>query len=246
MVVPTIDTELQILADQSDRFKEHNIHLILSESKFISKCRDKRLINIFFQDHDICIPRKIDKRNLTFPVFIKPYDGSLSKDIFLINKESEITDYHLNNDKLMFMEYIDPINNHEYTIDMYYGGDNFVKCIVPRKRIEVRAGEISKGVTIKNEIISFLKERLDYIEGAVGCITLQLFFNVHTKNILGIEINPRFGGGFPLSYLAGGNFPRWLINEYFFGKTCSYQENWEENLLMLRYDDEVIVHGFEN
>jgi carbamoyl-phosphate synthase large subunit len=129
---------------------------------------------------------------------------------------------------------------------MYYGKDHKVKSIIPRKRITVRAGEISKGVTCKNRIVDYLKTRLEYIDGAIGCITLQLFYSSCCKRIIGIEINPRFGGGFPLSYIAGGNYPDWLIKEYLFGENIDYFDNWEDNLLMLRYDDEVIIHGYQN
>ncbi len=60
-----------------------------------------------------------------------------------------------------------------------------------------------------------------------------------------MEINPRFGGGFPLSYLAGANFPKWLIIEYMLKQKVEYFDNWEENLLMLRYDDEILVRDYE-
>ena len=87
----------------------------------------------------------------------------------------------------------------------------------------------------------FLKDRLEHIEGCVGCICLQLFFNPDTEDIVGIEINPRFGGGFPLSYAAGGNFPELLIREYFHGESLEYFESWTDNMLMLRYDDAIFV-----
>ena len=66
-----------------------------------------------------------------------------------------------------------------------------------------------------------------------------------TKEIIGIEINPRFGGGFPLSYLANGNYPKWLIQEYILNQTIEHFDGWKDNLLMLRYDDEILIHDFE-
>jgi carbamoyl-phosphate synthase large subunit len=129
---------------------------------------------------------------------------------------------------------------------MYYDKTHHVKCIVPRKRMLIRAGEINKGVTCNNVIVEFLKTKLNHIDGAIGCLTLQLFLSRKTKRIVAIEINPRFGGGFPLSYHAGANYPLWLINEYFLNQEVSYTDGWENNLLMLRYDDEVIVHGYQD
>ena len=245
LIIPTIDTELLILSQNKDLFMQNGIIPIVSNLEFIQTCRDKRISNQFFVDNGIDIPQKIDKCAPIFPLFIKPYDGSLSKDIFVINEKSELTAYHLTNTKLMFMEYIDPSQNDEYTVDTYYDKDGVLKCVVPRKRIFVRSGEVNKAVTHKNEIISFVKDRLNTIQGAVGCLTMQFFFNSNTKRIVGIEINPRFGGGYPLSYLAGANFPKWLIDEYFFNMEIPFFQDWENNLLMLRYDDEVLIRNYE-
>jgi len=245
MVVPTIDTELRVLSLHKSRFVEKDIHLIVSDTSFVDKCRDKRLINEFFTERGVEIPRAVDKNNPVFPLFIKPYDGSLSVDTYLVRSHEELTAYHLSNEKFLFMEYMDKQEYDEYTVDMYYGKDHLVKCIIPRKRIFVRGGEINKGLTCKNEIVGFLHERLNRIEGGIGCLTLQLFMHKSNSRMAGIEINPRFGGGYPLSYAAGGNYPAWLIDEYFEGRDISYYEGWENNLLMLRYDDEVIVHDYK-
>lgn len=245
MIVPTIDTELQALANHTTGFKEHHIHVIVSSPDFIDKCRDKRKINQFFEQHGIAIPVAVDKHHPTFPLFIKPYDGSLSADTFLIRKPEEITNYHMTNEKLLFMEYIDKAEHDEYTVDIYYGKDNEAKCIVPRRRIEIRGGEISKGVTCKNAVITILREKLGYIKGAIGCLTVQVFLNKNTNSVIAIEINPRFGGGYPLSYRAGANYPAWLIREYFMNEKIPYTESWSNNLLMLRYDDEVLVHDYQ-
>lgn len=245
MVVPTIDTELQILARHKQLFLDQGVELMVSSPEFVDKCRDKRLINQFFSDKGIDIPEQYSPRQPKFPLFIKPYDGSLSKDTYLVKTPNEWTDEFLANPKLMYMEYIDPVEHDEYTVDTYYDRAGYLKCAIPRKRIFVRAGEVNKGVTVKNEMVGWLKEKLGHIEGAVGCLTMQFFLNRNTKRLIGIEINPRFGGGFPLSYLAGGNFPAWLIQEYFLGETIEYDESWEDKLLMLRYDDEILVKNHE-
>ncbi len=246
MVVPTIDTELLTLSKSKQLFGSYGIEVIISDEQFISICRDKRVSSNFFQNRSITVPRIMEKSSLSFPLFIKPYDGSLSADTYLIKKEENLTAYHLSNEKLLFMEYINKEENDEYTVDMYFGKDNKVKCIVPRKRILVRAGEVNKGLTQKNRVVGFLKEKLNQITGAVGCLTVQVFLNKITSVITAIEINPRFGGGYPLSYNAGANFPKWLIEEYFLNQSIDYTEDWENNLLMLRYDDEVLVHDFKN
>lgn len=252
MVVPTIDTELPCLAEQKQRFAADGIHIIISSPGLIAQFRDKRKTMQFFRQRGIKVPKEVDKQNPEFPFFIKPYDGSLSSDTFIIRSPDDLRDYHLQNEKLLFMEYFSKQHYDEYTVDMYFDRTGFIKCIVPRKRIFVRAGEINKGLTCRNQLVPYLKEKLGFVEGAAGCITGQFFMakDNHngngTNSITGIEINGRFGGGYPLSYRAGANYPLWLMQEYFENKTIAYTDNWEDQLLMLRYDDEVLVHGYTN
>ena len=241
MVIPTIDTELQVLARIKEQFYLRGINVVVSDLDFISICRDKRNTGTFFNEHDVRVPAIIDKYHPTFPLFAKPYDGSLSTNLHFIKSVEELTPDVLNDSKLLFMEYIDKNVYKEYTVDMYYGRDNELKCIVPRERIEIRGGEINKGLTSKNCIVGFLKERFGYIKGCVGCICMQLFYHPKTHDVIGIEINPRFGGGYPLSYAAGANYPAYLIQEYFLHEGLDYTEDWKNNMLMLRYDDAVFI-----
>ena len=241
MVIATIDTELLLLADLKESFRRLGIMVIVSDRNFVEVCRDKRNTGSFFERHGIRVPREIDKYHPTFPLFAKPYDGSLSTNLHYIKTVDELTQEILDDPKLLFMEYIDKKVYQEFTVDMYYGKDNRVKCIVPRERIEIRAGEINKGRTVKNGILTFLKEKLGYVKGCVGCICVQLFFHPETKDMVGIEINPRFGGGYPLSFMAGGNYPELLIREYFRGEDICYSDNWKDGMLMLRYDDAIYV-----
>lgn len=245
IIIPTIDTELCTLAKNNQLFINQGITPVISSFDFVKKCRDKREINQFFVDNKIDIPKLINKNNPRFPLFVKPYDGSASKGSFLIKDASELTKCCLNNPKLMFMEYIDPALYEEFTVDAYYDRHNTLKCLVPRKRIFVRAGEVNKGVTQKNELIDFIKNRLSKIDGATGCLTMQFFFNPENKHVIGIEINPRFGGGYPLSYLAGANFPKFIIDEYILNREIQSFDDWEDNLLMLRYDHEILVRNYE-
>jgi carbamoyl-phosphate synthase large subunit len=70
---------------------------------------------------------------------------------------------------------------------------------------------------------------------------MQFFEHRETRRIVGIEINPRFGGGFPLTYSAGGSYPGFLIDEYILGKNIDFYEGWIDGRVMLRYDAEVII-----
>ena len=242
VVVPTIDTELLILAQNRDRFEGQGVSLALSDAAFIHTCRDKRITKDYLENLGIAVPQVADKHHPVFPMFAKPYDGSLSTNIHVIRSRDDLTREVMEDPKLIFMEYIDRQQYKEFTVDMYYGKDHRVKGIVPRERIEVRAGEINKGITRKNYLVGFLKERMEFMPGVRGCICMQLFYRESDHDIRAIEINPRFGGGYPLSYYAGANYADYIIREYLTGENIDYSEDWRDNTLMLRYDNDIIVY----
>lgn len=246
LIIPTIDTELAILAENEHKLAQNNIKAVISSTEFVRKCRDKRVIHDFFVSKGIAIAKEYPKHNYELPMFIKPMDGSRSVDTFLIRSKEDLTDYHFENEKLMFLQYLDHDEYDEYTCDLYYGKDDKLKCAVPRKRIAVRDGEVNTGVTEKNELVAYIKNNLGTIEGARGCLTAQFFKHRTEPKIYGIEINPRFGGGYPLSYLAGANYPKWILQEYLLNEAIEEDfDCWENNLLMIRYDDEILVHGYK-
>ncbi len=242
LVIPTIDTELLGLAKARTNFAEKGIHLVISDEALVQMCRDKRQTVEMFSGLGIDTPAIQDRSQLAFPCFAKPYDGSRSIGAAKLEDASVLTQMMLDDPKLMFMEYIDQSFD-EYTVDVYFDRTGALKCLVPRRRLEVRDGEISKGVTRKNHVYYYLLDKLKRLEGARGCLTVQLFAHPETKRYAALEINPRFGGGYPLSYAAGAKYPGWLIDEYIINKEVAFFDDWESDLLMLRYDAQLILQN---
>lgn len=246
LVIPTIDTELEVLSKNKELFKKNTITILVSSLDFIKSCRNKNLIHDFFDSINFRRAKTFNSKNLIYPFFVKPYDGSRSKGAYLIEKEEHLTREILDNDKNMFLEYFSNMDYSEFTVDIYFSNTHKIKCIIPRERIIVRDGEVNTACTRKNSIVDLVKEKFNNIEGLIGCITLQVFKSRKKDEIIGIEINPRFGGGYPLSYCAGANFPKWIIEEYLLNNfSDDYFENWNDNLLMIRYDQEIIVNGYK-
>jgi len=240
LLVPTIDSELEILAENRSLFLDHGINIVISDSKLVRSCRDKRKTALLFAELDIATPKIYPKSEISFPCFVKPYDGSRSEGACSLSNPDDLNKSVLQNEKMIFMELVDE-SYQEFTADLYYDDSGVLKCLVPRKRLEVRAGEVSKSITCRGRFYDDLRERLSILPGARGCLTLQMFVSPCQQDILAIEINPRFGGGYPLTYAAGGAFPRWLIQEYFFNRSVDFFDDWPSNLLMLRYDAHVLV-----
>jgi carbamoyl-phosphate synthase large subunit len=71
-------------------------------------------------------------------------------------------------------------------------------------------------------------------------MNIQMFHSNDTDRPAVIEINPRFGGGYPLSHRAGAPMTRWLLEDIL-GLPSTASENWNEGVMMLRYDRAVYV-----
>ncbi len=235
LVIPTIDTELLAFAKAREAYEAEGVQVVISDPELVSQCRDKHLTATLFDSLSIPTPKILDPENLTFPCFMKPLDGSCSHGIKAIPSADYLAPVDTRNSNNLFQEIV-PSHWIEYTIDLYYSKSGDLLGCVPRQRLEVRGGEISKGITRKDEILQFLKKYLSRFNGARGVLTLQVFVDPGREHFLGIEINPRFGGGYPMSHAAGARYPEMLIREYLLGESLAYNEVWESNLIMLRHD----------
>ena len=239
IVVPTLDTELKVLSKKNELFKKNGINIIISSKRLINIFGDKNLSEKFFSKKGIRTPKIFESsEDFTFPVFVKPNFGSNSVGVYKANNIDEIKPSDIVSKNHVIMEYIDNDKFQEYTIDMYYDKNSKLISIVPRIRLKVVGGESNQGITKKNHVLKFVKENFDNIEGFVGCITLQLFSN-NNQDIIAIEVNPRFGGGYPFSLNAGANFPEFIVREYLKNEKLIYDESWLDNCLNLRYEKEI-------
>ena len=135
--------------------------------------------------------------------------------------------------------------------------DAFLMCdeggtpvyIVPRVRLEVRSGEVVKSRTVKQGLViretMVLLEALKREGSVAGPLTVQCFLSDNEGEISFIEINPRFGGGVPLSFAAGADYGSALA-KMCEGKRWSPRTEEEyladfSELTMLRYDQAVYV-----
>ena len=240
LIIPTIDYCLEPFSRYRKYFYDNGIIILISDWDFVKKCRNKLMTKDLFNSLGINYPEIIKKNNLKFPLIIKPIYGSSSNGIKIINNINELSNFDLNNENIFFQNYFsnDWI---EYSVDLLYDfNGNLVYC-VPRKRISTRSGEISKGITKKNKLYDYVFTNFRRVNGARGVLTLQIFTDKSYEKFYGIEINARFGGGYPMSFAAGANFPEVIIREYFFDDKPRYKNNWKENMLCLRFDSTMSI-----
>ncbi len=240
LVIPTIDTELGVLAAMRERFSTAGVELLVCDGSLTAAFADKRLTAKFFTGRDLEIAAIYARDAIRYPVFVKPFDGSLSAGAMLVRTPADMTQGVLDNPRNIFCEYIDHALHDEFTCDLYFDRRGALRAAVPRQRIEVRGGEVSKGRTAKGDVEQIFFSKLQSIDGARGPLTVQLFRHRETGRLVFNEVNARFGGGYPLTRHAGADFQSWLIDEYIFDRTPAERRDWKEGVLMLRYDAEII------
>ena len=241
LIVPTIDTELLSMAENKELIENvTNAKVLISDIEVIRYCRDKINTQQFFEQHGFKVPAMLkdedmDNGNVEFPVFIKPKDGSSSINAFQVNNLEELN---------FFRKYIknplvqELIVGDEYTIDVFLDFDSNIITMVPRRRLATRSGEIAKGQIVKDQEIIEDVTRLMKELKPIGHITVQCMKTA--KGIEYIEINPRFGGGAPMTIMAGADSCENLFR-LLMGEKLSYNENYEENSLFLRFDDTIML-----
>jgi carbamoyl-phosphate synthase large subunit len=237
LVVPTIDTELSVLAGAKEMFESEGIFIAVSSKEVCDTFYLKDSTAHFFIDHGFETPKIVEINEKTdYPVFAKINNSSCSIGAKQVSSLQESLRLLEENDTYIFQEFI---VGEEYTVDVFIDRCSQVVSVVPRLRLEVRAGEVSKARTVKDpDIISEVIRLCEAMNGAYGCLTIQLFKT--RDRLVFIEVNPRFGGGYPLSYLSGADFAKFLIEDYM-GNTLEYDDSWVDGRTMLRYDAEVIV-----
>jgi len=242
LVVPTIDTDLMVLAQNKGRFERLGCMVLVSNPEVVDIARDKRKLHKFLLRNGFGAPETMSlkealrKKRLPMPRFLKPWDGSASKSNHRVDNRRELEFYGKRIRNCIVQEFID---GQEYTCDVYVDFDMKVRCVVPRKRVETRGGEVTKSKIEKNRSIMDVARRVTEALGAgPGMITIQLFL-CKDGNVKIIEINPRFGGGVPLSIRAGADSPRWILEQMTGCAPLIKFDGFRDRLYMLRWDSEV-------
>ena len=240
IIIPTIDTELEKLSKYRKVFQAEGINIIISDLDIVQKCRDKRITSKFFKTLGMDSPEIYNKGNLKFPLVLKPYNGSSSLGLKIIKNQSQLSKDDINNSANIYQYFI-PNDWDEYSADLFYRKDGNLNCCVTRLRISTVGGEINKGITKKNNIYKFIVNKMKFIKGARGPLTLQIFSNTKENKFLAIELNARFGGGYPMSYSCGANYPKMIIKEYLLNEKIYFEEEWDDEKLFLRHDKTICL-----
>ena len=211
LLVPLIDDEMPVLVRNRAMLEATGARPLLLEEEAFRHTADKLSTHSFFERIGVATPEtwpghRALEEDLTFPLFVKPRYGSGGKGTFKVRNRRELEFFVAFVADAIVQEFLPGA---EVTSDVLCDAAGTVRAVVSRRRIEVRAGEVSKGVTVVDEAV--LKGCVAIAEGlgATCPITVQCMFRDGAPYFT--EVNPRFGGGVPLALAAGAPLPQWLL-----------------------------------
>lgn len=234
LIIPLIDPDLRPLVTNRDILEQNGTRVLLSPSYAVEICRDKRKLYAFLTNDGFRVPRVFnigEVRDHPFPLFVKPWDGSASLSAFKVANSDELRFFSRYVPNAIIQEFID---GDEITVDVFSDWSGRPLLASPRKRIKVRAGEVSVGCMERDRSVEELALAVAERLKTVGPVNVQILRG--REGLYVSEVNPRFGGGVPLSIAAGAPFPEWTISLALGQSIQPHPIRLQDRLSMLRFD----------
>lgn len=234
LLISLNDLELPVLAERAADFHAIGTIPVVSSPGVIELCFDKWATYSFLRDHGIQVPRTfltlkeadaaLERGQISFPLIIKPRWGTASIGIdFPQDREELEMTYTLLRKRLSRtilgqLHKADPnrcvliqemLPGQEYNLDIINDLKGQTVAALVKRKLTMRAGETERALALRHEELEAVGMKVGQAVGHVGNLDCDVF---HTdQGFFVIDLNPRFGGGYPFSHVAGANLPAALI-----------------------------------
>lgn len=227
------DLELPILAENKSRFLAIGVKVIVSDKEVIDIAFDKYKTALWVESLGLKSPKTfvrledakkaLEMGELHFPVFMKPRWGSGSIGLETIDDMEELEIYyHLLMKKIKKTilatasvgdEYIliqEKLTGKEFGLDIMNDLEGNNVAVSVKQKLAMRAGETDKAITVDLPEVREMGKKIGTTLKHIGNLDVDVMQNENGEFCV-LELNPRFGGGFPFSYEAGVNLPKAII-----------------------------------
>jgi len=205
LIVPLTDLDQVTLAAARE---ELGALVLLPDEETVERLADKYLAHVLFEERGIASPPTWLPNGVpddaSFPLLVKARSGFGSRHIYRAEDRVQLG---------FFLGYtpVDSIvqaclGGEEFSIDVFCDLDGRCLNAIPRTMIESKGGESIKGMTIRDQQLIELARDVAEKLRLVGPANIQCFREQDGSHYV-TDINPRFGGGFPLPLAAGGQYP---------------------------------------
>jgi carbamoyl-phosphate synthase large subunit len=232
-IISLNDLELPILAEQKARFETLGIKVLVSSPEVVDICFDKykttqwveslglKASKTFVKLADVKAALKAGE--VCFPLFLKPRWGSGSLGLETVEDMEELeVVYGLLYTKIKKTilatasvgdEYImiqEELTGPEYGLDVINDLEGNYVAVSVKQKLAMRAGETDKAITVDLPEVRKIGEIIGRNLKHIGNLDVDIMQRANGDYCV-LELNPRFGGGFPFSYEAGVNLPKAII-----------------------------------
>lgn len=237
------DLELPILANNKHLFEELGVKVIVSSPEVIDICFDKYKTAQWIESIGLKSPKTyirledakkaLETGEISFPLFMKPRWGSGSIGLESISDMEDLDIYYnilmkkikktilatasIGNEYILIQE---KLTGNEYGLDVMNDLDGNNVGVSVKRKLAMRSGETDKAITLDLPDVKQMGERIGKELRHIGNLDVDIMQRANGDYCI-LELNPRFGGGFPFSYEAGVNLPKAII-EWLKGKDTDY------------------------
>lgn len=234
-IIPLLDIDLPVLAAAEKRFHNLGITLVASSVEVARTCNDKWETFGFLSKNGFNTPltfntlstalRAITQGALGFPVMVKPRWGMASIGIYVAEDMNELYVLHAkakrdiersclrhesaeSGDNAVLIQEV--LSGQEYGLDVINDLNGAYMTTFAKKKIAMRAGETDAAVTVKDAGLSDLGKTISGLLRHKANLDVDIIMSDKKPYVL--EMNARFGGGYPFSHLAGANLPEAIVS----------------------------------
>jgi carbamoyl-phosphate synthase large subunit len=240
LIVPLTDLDHRQLAEARDSLG--GAVVLVPGVETIARCSDKYLAHVFFEAQGIgspptWLPGDVPEV-LLYPVLVKARKGFGSRHIYKAEDRAELE---------FFLDYTsaesmvqEMCRGEEFSIDVFCDLDGRCLAAIPRTMIESKGGESIKGMTIKDEELIEFGCKVSEALRIIGPANVQCF-REPSGELHVTDVNPRFGGGFPLPTAAGSRYPELALALASGERPEPRLGDFRAGVVMTRYFSQVIL-----
>lgn len=242
-VLPLQEEEILLTAKNKELYEEIGVLPIVSEYEKVLLCKDKYGLNHKLEEAGIpsvktYLASTFLKENKSIEeVFVKPRFGAGSINTFQVHSRRLLEALVEESEEELIVQ--PSIKGKEFGVDVYVDMlSKQVVCCFCKEKLRMRAGETEKSLSVINVQIEELVTKAVKTMGLCGPLDVDVMEEDGQYYIL--EINPRFGGGYPHAYMCGISFPKYLAKNSVGECNPINEKKYRQDILAMKYS-EIIV-----
>ncbi len=233
-IIPLFDLELPVLAEARERMASEGIRAIVSSPNVVKTCYDKWQTKSFLDDHRFLTPQAfasmdpvleaLAAKTIEFPLVLKPRWGTGSIGVMEVEDEKDLQQLYGKVVRAIETSYLsaesseepkravlitEKLGGYEYGLDVVNDLHGNYITTFPKKKIAMRSGETDIAMTVDHPDLMQLGHEIAEKLGHIANLDVDVV--VTQKGMYVLDMNPRFGGGYPFSHLAGANLPAAIV-----------------------------------